>query len=131
MRTLFIFIFTIMTGIVGVCAENRITGSIFLVSDNSPVAGANILIKDVNGKIVAYGVSASDGSFSIKVSFTNEKLSINATMIGFKPYSAPLAFDGKPLVIKMKEGPLQLQEVVVKSDRIRESVLMSAILFLS
>ena len=121
MRTLFVFIFTIMTGILSVRADNRITGSIFLVSDNSPVAGANILIKDGNGKIVSYGVSAPDGRFSIKVSSANEKLSINATMIGYKPYSAPLALDGKPLVIRMEEGPLQLQEVIVKSDRIREN----------
>ena len=90
MRTLFIFIFTIMAGILSVCADNRITGSIFQVSDNLPITGANILIKDADGKIVAYGVSDSDGHFSIKLSSiksssASEKLSINATVIGLNP----------------------------------------------
>ncbi len=121
MKILFVFIFTIMTGILSVSAENQITGSVVQASDNSPISGANILIKDANGKILAYGASTSDGRFSIRMSSTSEKLSINATMIGYKPYSAPLALDGKPVLIMMEEGVLQLQEVVVKADRIREN----------
>ena len=121
MTILFVFLFTLMTGILGVSAANPITGSIVQAADHSPISGANVLIKDANGKIVAYGVSALDGRFSIKLSPTSEKLSISATMIGYKPYSAPLALDGKPLVIKMEEGALQLQEVIVKADRIREN----------
>ena len=121
MTVLFVFIFAIMSGILGATAQNLITGSIVQASDNLPISGANVLIKDINGKIVAYGVSAPDGRFSIKLSSTAEKLSINATMIGFKPYAVPLALDGKPLAIKMEEGALQLQEVVVKADRIREN----------
>lgn len=121
MKVFFVFIFTIMTGILSVSAENLITGSIVQASDNSPISGANIMIKDANGKIVAYGTSAPDGRFAIRLSSTSEKLSINATMISYKPYLAPLLFDGKPLVIKMEEGALQLQEVVIKADRIREN----------
>ena len=121
MKVFFVFIFTIITGILSVSAENLITGSIVQASDNSPISGANIMIKDANGKIVAYGTSAPDGRFAIRLSSTSEKLSINATMISYKPYSAPLLLDGKPLVIKMEEGALQLQEVVIKADRIREN----------
>ncbi len=121
MKVFFVFIFTIITGILSVSAENLITGSIVQASDNSPISGANIMIKDANGKIVAYGTSAPDGRFAIRLSSTSEKLSINATMISYKPYLAPLLFDGKPLVIKMEEGALQLQEVVIKADRIREN----------
>ena len=121
MKVFFVFIFTIITGILSVSAENLITGSIVQASDNSPISGANIMIKDANGKIVAYGTSAPDGRFAIRLSSTSEKLSINATMISYKPYLAPLLFDGKPFVIKMEEGALQLQEVVIKADRIREN----------
>lgn len=121
MKVFFVFIFTIITGILSVSAENLITGSIVQASDNSPISGANIMIKDANGKIVAYGTSAPDGRFAIRLSSTSEKLSINATMISYKPYLAPLLFDGKPLVIKMEEGAIQLQEVVIKADRIREN----------
>ena len=121
MKVFFVFIFTIITGILSVSAENQITGSIVQASDNSPISGANILIKDANGKILAYSASAPDGRFSIRLSSTSEKLYINATMISYKPYSAPLLLDGKPLVIKMEDGALQLQEVVIKADRIREN----------
>lgn len=121
MKVFFVFIFTIITGILSVSAENQITGSIVQASDNSPISGANILIKDANGKILAYSASAPDGRFSIRLSSTSEKLYINATMISYKPYSAPLLLDGKPLVIKMEDGALQLQEVVIIADRIREN----------
>lgn len=115
------FVFTIFTGILSISAQNQITGSIVQASDNSPISGANILIKDANGKILAYSASAPDGRFSIRLSSTSEKLYINATMISYKPYSAPLLPDGKPIVIRMEEGLLQLQEVTVKADRIREN----------
>lgn len=121
MKILFVLIFTIMTGFLNVSAENIITGSVVQTSDNSPISGVNILIKDDNGKILAYGVSTLDGHFSIKLSSTSEKLFISAAMIGYKSYSASLALDGKPLVIKMEKGALQLQEVVVKANRIREN----------
>ncbi len=121
MKILFVLIFTIMTGCLNVLAENIITGSVVQSSDNSPISGVNILIKDDNGKILAYGVSTLDGHFSIKLSSTSEKLSINAAKIGYKSYSAPLVLEGKSLVIKMEKGALQLQEIVVKANRIREN----------
>ena len=110
-----------MAGILSVSAENLIIGSVVQIIDVSPIVGANIMIKDADDKILAYGVSDSDGRFSIKLSLIRDNLSINATMVGFKAYSSPLALDGKPIIIKMVEGSLQIQEVVVKSERIREN----------
>lgn len=121
MKAYFVFIFTIITGILNVYAEDRITGVVVQASDNSPISGANILIRDANGKILAYSASNHNGRFSIKLSSKQEELSINATMISYKPYSAPLVLDGNPLVIKMEEGEFKLQEVVIKADRIREN----------
>lgn len=112
---------TIMTGILSASAQNLISGSVIQASDKSPIAGANIMIKDTDGKILTYGVSDADGRFSIKLQSTSETFSINATMIGYKPYSEPLALDGKPVAINMEEGTQQLQEVVVKADRIKEN----------
>ena len=113
--------FTLLTCIMNLSAENQITGSVVQASDDSPLPGANIMIKDANGKILAFGASAPDGSFSIKLSATSENLSINATIIGYKPFSAPLLLDGKPVAIKMEEGTFELHEVMVKSERIREN----------
>lgn len=121
MKAIFVFLFAILSGVLSVSAQNLITGSVIQVSDKSPIIGANIMIKDTDGKILAYGVSDVDGHFSIKFSPTSGNLSINATMMGYKSYLAPFVSDGKPVVIRMEEGALQLQEVVVKSDRIREN----------
>ena len=102
-------------------ADTPVTGRVVQASDQSPIPGANVLLKDAGGKLVAYGVSDADGRFSIMLPSTSENLSINASMLGYKSYSAPLVLDGKPVIIKLEEGAFQLQEVTVKADRIRES----------
>lgn len=111
-----------MSNVICLFADDRlVTGSVVEASDNTPIVGANILIKDIDGKIIAYGISATDGGFSIKILSEKDNLSINASMLGYKPYSAPLAFDGRPIVIKMQEGVKQLKDVIIKAERIRES----------
>ena len=102
-------------------AGNPVTGRVVQSSDQSPIAGANVLLKNADGKLLAYGVSDADGQLSIMPPSTSERLTIHVTLIGYRTYSAPLALDGKPLVIRMEEGTFQLQEVTVKADRIRES----------
>lgn len=121
MKALLSCLLATMIGVLSVYAQNTVTGFVVQVSDKKPIEGANILIKDANGKILAYGISGDDGRFSIKLSSVKEKLLINATMMGYKPYSAPLVLDGKPIVIRMQEGVQQLREVIVKAKRMRES----------
>lgn len=98
-----------------------IAGSVVQNSDNEPVIGAAIVIKDINGNILASCASDLDGQFIIKLPSANYDISINAAMIGFKTYSAPLVLDGKPIIIKMEDEAVQLQEVIVKAERIREN----------
>ncbi len=52
---------------------------------------------------------------------TSEDLTIHVTIMGYRSYSAPLEFDGNPIVIRLEEGTFQLREVTVKADPIRES----------
>lgn len=120
-RKLLILIISTIVGILSVSAQNTITGSVIQISDKSPIPGAYILIKGVNGKILAYGVSDSNGHFSIKLSCTDTELSINATMLGYKPYSVPLISDGKQIIITMEENSQSIEEVVVKIDPIQEN----------
>lgn len=98
-----------------------VSGNITDLLSDSPIAGANILIKNNQGKLLAYGSTNADGYFSIKLTQDSDSLSIHVTMIGYKPYSGLLKLDGKPLTIKMEESALLLQEVIVKADRIREN----------
>ena len=120
MRLLFV-LWVVMTISVGSFAANPVTGTVVQASDQSPIAGANVLLKNADGKLLAYGVSDADGRFSIMPPSTSENLTIHVTIMGYRTYSAPLVLDGNPIVIRMEEGSFQLQEVTVKADRIRES----------
>lgn len=48
-------------------------------------------------------------------------MTLNASMMGMKAYSTPLPDKTEQLAIRMEKGDLQLKEVVVKADRIREN----------
>ena len=120
MRLLLTLLFATIINL-GTFADNPITGTVIQTSDQSPIAGANVLLKNAEGKLLAYGVSDANGRFSIMPPATSGELTIHVTIMGYRTYSAPLALDGNPLVIRMEEGAFQLQEVTVKADRIRES----------
>lgn len=120
MRIYFTLLFTIIISL-SAFAKNIITGTVAEASDRSPIVGANVLIKDSNGKMLTYGISDDGGRFSIETPDGVENLYIQVTMIGYKTFSAPCKANAQPWTILMEEGALQLQEVVVKADRIREN----------
>ncbi len=103
------------------CARVLISGSVIDSVDNTPVIGANVLIKNGEGKLLSYGSTDNYGKFTLAIDSVKTDLFIHVAMIGFKPYIGLLELNGEPIVIKMEEGALQLQEVVVKADRIREN----------
>lgn len=119
MKIYFTLLFTIIS--LSAFAKNIITGTVAEASDRSPIVGANVLIKDSNGKMLTYGISDDGGRFSIETPDGAENLYIQVTMIGYKTFSAPCKANAQPWTILMEEGALQLQEVVVKADRIREN----------
>lgn len=120
MKVVLILLFSILTSSLKVSADNLITGFVVELSDNSPISGANVLIKDAKGKILAYGTSDSNGHFTINLSSAIDELSIKAIAMGYKSYSAALPLDRKPIVIKMESSEKQLHEVIVKAARIWE-----------
>ena len=110
MRIYFTLLFTIIS--LSAFAKNIITGTVVEASDRSPIVGANVLIKDSNGKMLTYGISDDGGRFSIETPDGAENLYIQVTMIGYKTFSAPCKVNAQPWTILMEEGALQLQEVV-------------------
>jgi hypothetical protein len=117
-----IFIAFILTSLaISASAERLVTGTVIDLNDSTPIVGANILIKNEDGKLLSYGTTDNNGNFSLTLSTPASTHTIHVTMMGYKYYNAPLPDDGKPLIIKMEDGALQLQEVVVKADRIREN----------
>ena len=55
-------------------ADNPVTGIVVLASDQSPIAGANVLLKNAKGKLLAYGVTDANGRFSIMPPSTSENI---------------------------------------------------------
>lgn len=102
-------------------AQTLISGTVTHSSDGTPVVGANVLIKNNSEKILKFTFTDSNGCFSIKTETLSDVLHINITMIGLKPYSAPLNYNNKTLNIKMDEDAMSLDEVVVKGEPIREN----------
>ena len=101
--------------------QTLIEGKVTEATTDKPVAGINVMVKNAKGKLLGFASSKEDGAFSIKLSQSSDSLTIHASMMGFKAYSAPLHPDGKPVEIRMEEGSLQLNELVVKGERIRET----------
>ena len=102
-------------------AQTLISGTVTHSSDGTPVVGANVLIKNNSGKIIKFTFTDNNGCFSIKADAPSEVSYINITMIGLKPYSAPLNYNDKALYIMMDEDAMSLDEVVVKGEPIREN----------
>lgn len=119
MRLLFTVLFTV-TITLSSFAQNFITGSVIRASDLSPIAGANVLLTDANGRAWAYSVSDDGGKFSMRRPSINDTLFINVKKVGFRSYSTPLVFNDHSIVIELEEEALKLKEVVIKADRIRE-----------
>ena len=80
MRLLFV-LWVVMIICVGSFAANPVTGTVVQASDQSPIAGANVLLKNAVGKLLAYGVSDADGRFSIMPPSTSENLTIHVTIM--------------------------------------------------
>lgn len=99
MRIYFTLLFAIIISL-NVFAKNTITGIVAEASDRSPIVGANVLIKDSNGKMLTYGISGDGGRFSINTPDGIENLYIQVTMIGYKAYSEPLETNNQPLNIR-------------------------------
>lgn len=116
-----ITIYIFLAGCLSMMSQTLVEGSVSEVLSGKSITGANVMAKKLNGKLIGFSTSDDKGNFSIKLNETPDSLLISATMLGYKPYSTSIKVDGTPLSILMEEGSLQLQEVVVKGNRIREN----------
>jgi hypothetical protein len=84
-----------------------------------PVASANLLLKKADGKLAKFATTDAQGHFTLTLPST-EGLTLEVTMMGFKSYRHALTGKEETLDIRLTPGALQLKEVTVKADRIRE-----------
>lgn len=105
---------------VSVFAQTSVIGIIFDSKEN-PIAGANVMLKSEADKMLTFCTTDSAGHFSLSSDRMPANPIIQVSMIGYKPYKKSVILDGLPLRIILEEGALQLKEVIVKADRIREN----------
>lgn len=102
-------------------SQTVVRGNVSEANSGKSIVGANIIAKNIKGKLIGFSSSNENGKFFIKTNEFADSLIINATMLGYKNFSVTIKTDGNPISILMEDGALQLQEVVVKADRIREN----------
>ncbi len=102
-------------------SQTVVKGNVVEDISGKTIAGVNVMAKDFNGKLMGFSLSDEKGYFSIEIKESPDSLTINAAKLGYKPFSSKIKTDTDPFTVVMEEGALELQEVVVKADRIREN----------
>ncbi len=107
--------------IVATCAvaQTNVTGMVIDREANEPISGASVIIKGADDKIKKFASTKTDGKFAMSVP-TVKGCRLKVTMMGFTKQSIPLDSTVFPLTIYLEPGSIQLKEVAVKADRIRE-----------
>ncbi len=104
-----------------IVAQTVVNGNVVDGLSGKNLPGANVVAKHLNGKLIGFSVSDDAGKFSIKINDPVDSVSISSTKLGYKPFSTKRKVDSAPFTIYMEDGSLELEEVVVKADRIREN----------
>ena len=118
-RIICILSFLLMT--CSALAQKEVTGRLTDKQTGEALVGANVMVKNAEGKLVKFATTREDGTFLIKLSAWNQGMTIHVSMVGMKTYTAPLSEEMKKLDIRMEEDTQELKEVIVKAGRIRES----------
>ena len=118
MKTLITVIITLF-GVLTSFAQVNVTGTVIDREANEPVTGASVIVKGTDGKIKKFASSKADGGFAMSLpSVTWCRLEVS--MMSFAKQSIALDSVSFPLTIYLEPGTIQLKEVAVKADRIRE-----------
>ncbi|MBK7855515.1 MAG: carboxypeptidase regulatory-like domain-containing protein [Bacteroidetes bacterium] len=87
---------------------------------NNPVEFANVvLLNGSDSTLVKAALSDENGNFIFEISDAGTYL-INATQIGFTPYSSVVNFDGSIMqipLIKMQKGAVELKEASIVASK--------------
>lgn len=108
-----------LLAVITAVAQVNVSGKVVDKTDNEPLTGASIIVKGADGKIRKFATSKGDGSFAISVP-SIEGCRIDVTMMSFAKQSIALDSVTFPLTVYLESGSIQLKEVAVKADRIRE-----------
>ena len=116
-----LLILIIVVGCAPIKSQIILRGNVAETISGESIPGVNVIVKNHNGKLIGFSTTDHVGNYSITINEQSDSLFISANMLGYKPFSKKIKVGGEPITILLEEGALQLQEVVVKADRIREN----------
>ncbi|MCM1141359.1 MAG: TonB-dependent receptor [Muribaculum sp.] len=116
-----LLILIIVVGCAPIKSQIILRGNVAETISGESIPGVNVIAKNRNGKLVGFSTTDHVGNYSITINEQSDSLFISANMLGYKPFSKKVKVGREPITILLEEGALQLQEVVVKADRIREN----------
>ena len=117
-RILFALIFFSQT----IFSQVIIKGKITAVSNKSEVEGANVsLYEEENGTIKSYATTDEKGNYEIRYNSNNDSLFVRITGFNIKPISKKVANHNQNLNFEIGEESIQLREVIVKAQKIRQT----------
>lgn len=98
------------------------SGKVLDRESDEPVIGANIMVKNNTGDVVNFTMTDENGVFLLNIPQPTDSVSIEVAALSFKTHILRIdSKTNKELIIHLEESSVQLKEVVVKADRIREN----------
>ena len=100
-------------------AQVIVSGKVIDKPENEPLAGASVIVRGADGKIRKFATTKADGEFAVSLPAVGG-CRVEVTMMGFSKQSFALDSVSLPLTVYMEPGAIELREVAVKAERIRE-----------
>ena len=105
--------------LLSVSAQVAVGGVVLDGADRAPLPGASVVVKGPDNKIKKFATSNAEGRFSLTVPGV-VGCRLEVSLMSYRRQSFPLDSVSLPLTVLMEPGAIELREVAVKADRIRE-----------
>ena len=120
MNRLFVILSLMFFIVTAVDSQTLLTGRVVSGESHKPLARVSVVAEDNAQKPLAYALTKSDGTFTLKVAEGTSYESLTFSLIGYAKLSVKAGqFTGGQTIVMNQEAYL-LQEVEVRSQRIRQ-----------
>lgn len=123
MKETVIFLFALLLSAVSLYAQQiSLSGNVVDASDNSPLHNVIVLIRNAKGNIITYIQTDNEGAFSLTLSeeIASQCADIQFSLMSYKKQTYPLNGKNQEFYISLEQTVIQIREVIVKGQRIRE-----------
>ncbi|MDR1743417.1 MAG: carboxypeptidase-like regulatory domain-containing protein [Dysgonamonadaceae bacterium] len=119
-RTAFAFFFFLFA--LSSFSQQEINGRVLYMQTRKPVVSASVTLHPVGSKsILAYTVTAKDGSFTLKHGHLPDSVTLTVSAMTIERQSKTLKSNAEAVELLVAEKAMELEEVVVKAPKIRQT----------